>query len=107
MKTGQSLWAVALVGLAVAVGCGAAPSSNDELALASGEKTGQVELALGGYFLDNLTTLNTARWELSNWTNGNPFNVGWLPEKVLFSSGIMSFQLDNTPSFGKPIRAVN
>ena len=51
---------------------------------------------------------DTSIWEKSHgWTNGSPFNVGWLADHVQFTSdapaaGVMRLRLDNVRSSGKP-----
>lgn len=54
--------------------------------------------AAGGTFFDGLDYFDTSRWhKADNWTNGDPFNVGWRADHVTFSGGFMSLRLDTTP----------
>ncbi|HVF57778.1 MAG TPA: glycoside hydrolase family 16 protein [Pyrinomonadaceae bacterium] len=54
--------------------------------------------AVGGTFFDGLDSFDTVRWQKAdNWTNGDPFNVGWRADHITFSSGFMSLRLDTTP----------
>lgn len=50
-------------------------------------------------FTDNFNSYNASLWHMANgWTNGAPFDCGWLTDHVFFTSGIMSLQLDNNVS---------
>ncbi|MFC8801397.1 glycoside hydrolase family 16 protein [Promicromonospora sp. NPDC057138] len=52
--------------------------------------------AVGGSFVDNLDTYNTARWNKADgWTNGGVFNAGWRADHIWRSAGIMGLNLDN------------
>lgn len=50
---------------------------------------------------DDFNSYDSSIWSMANWTNGNPFNCGFLPDHVTFSNGYMTLKLDNTASSGK------
>ncbi len=50
---------------------------------------------------DPFDAYDASVWQMANWTNGDPFNCGFLPGHVTFANGFMTLKLDNTASSGK------
>ncbi|MBU0672920.1 MAG: family 16 glycosylhydrolase [Candidatus Margulisbacteria bacterium] len=42
-----------------------------------------------------LVAHDDANWQKANWSNGQPFNVSWQPDNIIFRDGLMILQLDN------------
>ncbi len=52
----------------------------------------------GGSFSDSFDNHNVLLWHKANgWTNGGVFNCGWRADHILFSGGVMTLRLDDTP----------
>ena len=67
-----------------------------------GRATESASSSTGSAFVDNLDSNNTTLWGKSDgWTNGSPFDCGWLADHVSFQNGKMNITLDNQSSSGK------
>jgi beta-glucanase (GH16 family) len=56
---------------------------------------------LGGSFVDPMSTYDPIRWHRADgWSNEGVFNCGWRADHVLFSGGVMSLRLDDSPCPG-------
>jgi endo-1,3-1,4-beta-glycanase ExoK len=54
------------------------------------------QAAIGGSFVDNFDSFDTARWSKADgWTNGSMFNAGWRADHIWHGGGIMGLNLDN------------
>lgn len=51
-------------------------------------------------FLDDLSSYNTARWRKADWTNGPPWNCGYLEQNITHNGGAMKLELDDTNAGG-------
>ena len=47
------------------------------------------------FLVQDMNSDDTANWQRSAWSNGDPFNVGWRPDHISFNNGIMTLKLDN------------
>ncbi|MGB9613431.1 MAG: family 16 glycosylhydrolase, partial [Candidatus Margulisiibacteriota bacterium] len=45
--------------------------------------------------VQNMDQHDPNRWQMANWSNGNPFNHTWQPDNISFNNGIMTITLDN------------
>ncbi len=86
----------AVLAAALSFACGA-PPEEDSSAAGSSPASALRTTALS----DQFNAYDSSTWEMANWANGNPFNCGFLPDHVTFSSGSMRLRLDNVPSSGK------
>ncbi len=46
-------------------------------------------------------TYDSSKWACADWTNGDMFNCGWVPNHISFENGIMTIKMDNTKSHDK------
>lgn len=80
-----------VLGLVCFIGCSSAAGSGG----AGGGSTPAVE------FFSDFESEDDVSFEKANWTNGDPFNCGFLPGNVTIADSIMTLHLNNTPSSGK------
>ena len=73
----------AALALALSLACGQAPDS------ATSAETPRASALRTTALSDSFNAYDSSTWEMANWANGNPFQVGWLPSHATVANGVL------------------